>query len=144
MVPTVDWEREAGGTTVQTGEFTVLIVDDELDTVESIIDYFRGHECHVITACDEKEAIMELQHHRPNLVFIDLVLEHESGLEVLRRVRDLDLGVRVVMISRYFDGELIKQSLRSGAVGFMQKTESQQLPSGFTALVEGALASTTP
>lgn len=119
----------------------VLIVDDELDSIEPILRYFEAQEWGVLTACDEQEAVMELEQHHPNLVFLDLVLERESGLEILRRIRDLAPGARVVMISRYFDTELIKQSLRCGAVGFVQKAGRGQLPVGFSALVEGAIAS---
>ncbi len=119
----------------------VLIVDDELDSVAPILQYFESQAWTVLTACDEREAVMELELHRPGLVLLDLVLERESGLEILRRIRELEPGARVVIISRYFDTELIKQSLRCGAVGFVQKAGPGQLPAGFTALVEGAIAS---
>ena len=119
----------------------VLIVDDELDSVEPILHYFEAQGWSVLTACDEQEAVMELERHRPGLVLLDLVLERECGLEILRRIREIEPGARVVIISRYFDTELIKQSLRCGAVGFVQKAGHGQLPVGFTALVEGAIAS---
>ena len=121
----------------------VLIVDDELDSVEPILSYFKAHGWDVLTACDEQEAVMELECHHPGLVFVDLVLERESGLEILRRIRDAHHGARVVMISRYFDTELIKQSLRCGAIGFVRKAGHGQLPVGFTALVEGAIAASS-
>lgn len=121
----------------------VLIVDDELESVEPILRYFEAQGWQVLTACDEREAVMELEVHHPELVFVDLVLERESGLEILRRIRETRGGARVVMISRYFDMELIKQSLRCGAVGFVQKAAHGQLPVGFTAIVEGAIASSS-
>lgn len=127
---------------VYPGDQTVLLIDDELDSIEPILRYFEGQAWRVLTACDEQEAVMEIERHRPSLIFVDLVLERESGLEILRHIRDADPGARVVMISRYFDMELIKQSLRCGAVGFIQKASPGQLPAGFTALVEGAIAAT--
>ena len=121
----------------------VLVVDDELDTMEPILRYFQAQGWQVLTACDEQEAVMEMERHHPALIFVDLVLERESGLEILRRIRDAQRGARVVMISRYFDMELIKQSLRCGAIGFVQKAGQGQLPVGFTALVEGAMTSSS-
>lgn len=135
-------KRHGIGECVYPSAHKVLIIDDELDSIAPILQYFETQGWAVLTACDEQEAVMELERHRPSLVFLDLVLERESGLEILRRIRDLAPGTRVVMISRYFDTELIKQSLRSGAVGFVQKAGRGELPAGFTALVEGAIAST--
>ena len=87
---------------------------------------------------------MELEQHHPSLVVLDLVLERESGLEVLRHIRELVPGAPVVMISQHFDADLIKQSLRCGAAGFVRKSSRDRLPCGFGALVEGAITSTRP
>ena len=104
----------------------VLIVDDELESLRGIIDFFRNIKWKVVTAVDEKEAILEFEHVNPCLILLDLVLERESGFEVLTRIRQLDAGSRVIMISKYFDYELIKQAMKAGAIGFVQKAEADR------------------
>jgi len=118
---------------------TVLIVDDEIESVRGIIDFFKQINWEIATAVDEKEAILEFEHKCPELVLLDLVLEKESGFEVLTQIRRLNSETKVIIISKYFDYELIKQAMKAGAIGFVQKAETNALPSGFTSLVQGAV-----
>lgn len=120
-------------------EGNVLIIDDELESLRGIIDFFKQLNWQVTTAVDEKEAILELEHKNPYLVLLDLVLEKESGFEVLSRIRRINSETRVIIISKYFDYELIKQAMKAGAIGFVQKSQADSLPSGFTSLLQGAV-----
>ena len=104
-----------------------------------IIDFFKAINWKVITATDEKEAILELEHKNPHLVLLDLVLEKESGFEVLSRIRRINSKTKVIIISKYYDHELIKQAIKAGAIGFVQKDEANSIPSGFTSLLQGAV-----
>jgi DNA-binding NtrC family response regulator len=121
-------------------ENSVLIIDDELESLRGLIEYFKQNKWKVVTAVDEREAILEFEHSNPCLILLDLVLEKESGFEVLSQIRQLDPGSRIIMISKYFDHELIKQAMKAGAMGFMQKGDADRLPSGFTSMLKGALA----
>jgi DNA-binding NarL/FixJ family response regulator len=121
------------------GDCSVLLIDDQIESLRGIIDFFKGINWKVITATDEKEAILELEHKNPQLVLLDLVLEHESGFEVLSRIRHTNPETKVIIISQYFDYELIKQAMKAGAIGFVQKDEANKIPSGFTSLLQGAV-----
>ena len=118
---------------------SVLIVDDQIDSQRAIIDFFRDIDWKVTTAVDEKEAILELEHKNPSLVLLDLVLEKESGFEVLTQIRRISPETKVIIMSQYFDYELIKQAMKAGAMGFVQKSEANSIPSGFTSLLQGAV-----
>jgi DNA-binding NtrC family response regulator len=122
----------------RTSTNSVLIIDDEIESLREIIDFFKEIDWKVVTAVDEKEAIMEFEHVSPCLILLDLVLEKESGFEVLTRIRQIDPSSRIIIISKYFDYELIKQAMKAGAIGFVQKSEAGELPSGFTSLLRGA------
>ncbi len=117
----------------------VLIIDDQIESQRAIIDFFKDIDWKVTTAVDEREAILELEHKNPNLVLLDLVLERESGFEVLTRIRRISPETKVIIISQYFDYELIKQAIKAGAIGFVQKSEVNSVPSGFTSLLQGAV-----
>jgi len=123
----------------QMSECSVLLIDDQIESLKGIIDFFKQINWKVITATDEKEAILELEHRNPQLVLLDLVLEHESGFEVLSRIRRINPKTKVIIISQYFDYELIKQAIKAGAIGFVQKDEANSIPSGFTSLLQGAV-----
>ena len=125
----------------QSEKGSVLIVDDQIDSQRGIIDFFKDVGWKVTTAVDEREAILELEHKNPSLVLLDLVLEKESGFEVLTRIRHINPKTKVIIISQYFDYELIKQAMKAGAMGFVQKSEANSIPSGFTSLLQGAIES---
>ena len=131
--------REANCRPTEIEANKVLIVDDELESLSEIIDFFKRNDWKVITAIDEKEAILEFEHYNPSLILLDLVLERESGFEVLTQIRQRDANTKIIIISKYFDYELIKQAMKSGAIGFIQKADSDRLPSGFVSLVRGAM-----
>jgi DNA-binding NarL/FixJ family response regulator len=124
---------------IQPGEYTVLIVDDEIESLKGLIDFFKSNNWRVITATDEKETILELEHKNPHLVLLDLVLEKESGFEVLSRIRSINSETKVIIISQYFDHELVEQAMKAGAIGFVQKDKANEIPSGFTTLLQGAV-----
>ncbi len=127
--------------TPQSAPQSVLIIDDQLDSQRAIIEFFIDIGWKVSTAVDEKESILELEHKNPSLVLLDLVLEKESGFEVLSRIRQICPGTKVIIISQYFDYELIKQAMKAGAMGFVQNSEVNSIPSGFTSLLQGAIDS---
>lgn len=116
----------------------VLLIDDEIESLREIIGYLKRDGWGIATAVDEKEAIIELERTEPSLVLLDLVLEKESGFEVLTQIRKTNPNTKVIIISKYFDHELIQQAMKAGAVGFIQKGDSDTLPSGFTSLLKGA------
>ena len=119
---------------------SVLIVDDEIECLSSVIDFFKSIQWKIATAVDEREAVLEFERANPCLVLLDLVLERESGFEVLTRIRQMNSDTKVIIISKYFDYELIKQAMKAGAIGFVQKAETDGLPSGFTSLLRGAMS----
>lgn len=129
--------RNPGGS--QTTQGSVLIVDDEIESQRGIIEFFKEVGWKVTTAVDEREAILELEHKHPSLVLLDLVLERESGFEVLTHIRRINSETKVIIISQYFDTELIKQAMKAGAIGFVLKDEADSIPAGFQSLLQGAV-----
>ncbi|RJP21324.1 MAG: response regulator [Candidatus Abyssobacteria bacterium SURF_5] len=115
----------------------VLLIDDEIESLREIIRFFENNNWKVSTAIDEKEAILELERVDPSLVLLDLVLEKESGFEVLTQIKKMHPETRVIILSKYFDYELVKQAMKAGAIGFVQKGESNRLPSAFRSFLRG-------
>jgi PAS domain S-box-containing protein len=81
----------------------VLVVDDQLDSSESlaVLLRLRGHE--VRTASDGSSALEEFARYRPEVVFLDLGLPGMSGYEVARRLRAMPEArdVRLVALTGY-------------------------------------------
>jgi DNA-binding response OmpR family regulator len=79
----------------------VLVVDDE----ESIRELYRadltdeGYE--VELAADGRKALLGLDSFRPDLVTLDIKLPDIDGIEVLRRIREKNATVPVVLLTAF-------------------------------------------
>ena len=67
------------------------------------------------------EALRAVERLRPHVVLMDIRLPGEGGIEAARRIADRFPDTRVVMLTSYVDDELVVQSIRAGAVGYVLK-----------------------
>jgi DNA-binding NarL/FixJ family response regulator len=72
-------------------------------------------------AGDAAEALRLAEALRPDLVLCDVNLPGTDGLELTRRLRQLDPQVRVVVVTLHMDDERVLGALRAGAAGFVTK-----------------------
>jgi two-component system CheB/CheR fusion protein len=94
----------------------VLVVDDNLDTVQSLAILLREKGYDVQLAIDGRAAIEVARHFRPHVVVLDLGLPDSDGLQVARQLRRLPngKGMRILALTgRKHEGD----SLRSFQAG---------------------------
>ncbi len=66
----------------------LLVVDDELETIELIQAAFKRNGCTVIGAMTGHEGLRLAPEHGPAIILIDLMLPELNGFELCRRLRD--------------------------------------------------------
>ena len=76
----------------------ILVVDDELGPRESLRMLLKGT-YEIRTAENGPSALAQLPDYKPDLVILDIKMPEMSGLEVLRRVKEVDPAIEVVMIT---------------------------------------------
>lgn len=99
----------------------VVVADNDQDALDLLVlDLsLEGHTI-VGTALDGDDAVALCESLRPDVLVVDYRMPPgPNGLDVARRVRDLD-GIRVVVYSNYHDERLREQTARAGAT-FLQK-----------------------
>ena len=82
----------------------ILIVDDERDFVELVKAILEGEGHDVIGATNSDEAAESYSSSNPDLVILDVMMEHlTSGLDLLRRFRCRNEGARtpVILLSSF-------------------------------------------
>lgn len=103
----------------------ILIVDDELEILEEIHEVITGLGFECICAADTSEAFSMLQQHPDlELVITDLRLPDQSGLRLLQRLSEGEMGdrqLKVLVTSGHADRDDVIQLFRHGAVDFLPK-----------------------
>ncbi len=104
-------------------EATVLVVDDETDTVDFIRDTLKGEGFRVLVAHDGRQALEALRRRRPDLVLLDLMMPELSGFEVLEALsRDPKTsGIPVVVLTARGGDTDQQRGLALGARRYMNK-----------------------
>ncbi len=104
------------------GEAPVLIlVDDDAPLRRSLQRALERRDFQVYSA-DSLKAGLNLAHSvRPDYAVVDLRLEDGSGIELVRRLRELHPKVRVVILTGYGNIATAVAAVKAGAVDYLAK-----------------------
>ncbi len=75
-------------------------------------------------AADGLEAIHSVQELHPDVLLLDIEMPVMDGIEVARRLREMGMKVRILILSAYDDREYISALLATGVSGYLVKGES--------------------
>ena len=83
-------------------ETAILVVDDE-ESLRNTFQFFLKHQGYgpVITVASFPEAVQEIGLNSFDLIISDIVLEGHSGIDFLRKVREMGIDCPVVMVTGY-------------------------------------------
>ena len=101
-------------------EKTVLVVDDDVKTVELVKVYLNRDGYRVLTAYDGVEALRVARESNPDLVVLDLMLPDVDGLEVCRTLRH-ESDVPIIMLTARTTDQDKLTGLDSGADDYVTK-----------------------
>jgi DNA-binding NtrC family response regulator len=103
-------------------QYNLLLVDDDPFILEGLGEDLENHGYHVTRASSGDRA-MELLRHRSDfdLVITDLVMEKTDGIQVLKRSKEIDATVMVIVLTGF--GNLLSaiEALRNQADDYMLK-----------------------
>ena len=103
----------------------VLIADDSRlmrERIREAISIFSGVEI-VSETENGLQTLEELKKHNPNLAIIDIRMPDMNGIEVLKKIRELKMKVKVCIITNYPYPQYRKRCFEAGADYFLSKTE---------------------
>ena len=102
----------------------VLVVDDEPDMVENCARILKrsGYQC--LTATDPHRALALVDAERPDVLLTDLKMPGMDGMELLRRARELDPALPVILITAFASIESAVAAIKDGAFDYLPKNFS--------------------
>jgi excisionase family DNA binding protein len=97
----------------------ILIVDDAPIIVETIVQALEEDEYdyEVISAADGFEAGIQVNHFRPHLMILDIMMPDIKGYEVCRKIKSSDetKAMKIIVLSAYLDEEKFRKMKEFGA-----------------------------
>ncbi|HCC53803.1 MAG TPA: hypothetical protein DEQ20_02600 [Desulfobulbaceae bacterium] len=100
---------------------TILVVDDERD-IRRALDIVLSDEGYTVdTAANGLEAIQKLQSHEYDLVLTDLKMEGADGFEVLRKSREINESLPVIMMTAFGSVDSAVEAMKLGAMDYIIK-----------------------
>ncbi|MBI2493916.1 MAG: response regulator [Candidatus Rokubacteria bacterium] len=99
----------------------ILVVDDEEPVREVLTEYFGAQGYAVEAVASGADALAAVKRGRPDLVLLDVRMPGIDGVETLRRLRGLDGGVAVIMVTANEDVGLARETLKIGAFDYVAK-----------------------
>ena len=109
----------------QTGR--ILIADDEPQILQLFQEILTSGGYTVTGVTSGKSIIETLDKDPVDLLILDLSMPKPDGFEVLKSLREQRPGLRILVISGYMQGALLKASEFLGATASLSKTEAPRL-----------------
>jgi DNA-binding NtrC family response regulator len=100
----------------------VLIVDDETDMVDNCVRILGRTDYDCQGATDPLEGLGLIETERPDLLITDLKMPGMDGMELLRRAREVDPALPVIVITAFATIESAVAAVREGAFDYLPKT----------------------
>lgn len=101
----------------------VLLVDDEIDFIQTMRFLLISKGYSVMSASDGLSAIKIIKEGPPDIIFLDLNMPVMDGLETLKRIRKFNQDLPVIIISAYTEDKKVKEINAYGISGVFYKGE---------------------
>ena len=114
---------------------TVSIVEDDGPSRETLVSLLEGQAaCRCLNAYGSAEAALRgIPRDRPDVAIVDINLPGMSGIECVQRLKVALPTLQVLMLTTYEESDLIFDSLRAGANGYLLK---KHMPASLFAAIQ--------
>jgi DNA-binding NarL/FixJ family response regulator len=109
--------------------FSILLVEDNNAFRQTLADTLQAHfgAANIAQAGDASSALRELEGLRPGIIFMDISLPGENGLELTRKMKMRCEHTPIVILTSYDLPEYREQAFRNGADHFICKSDDSCL-----------------
>src|SRR6266498_5149642 len=99
----------------------LLLIDDEADVQYSFRRIFDSPEVELATASSDEEGLKLIPKLKPDLVLMDVRMGGMNGLETLRRIRETNAKLPVIMMTAYGTTQTAIEAMKLGAYDYLLK-----------------------
>ncbi len=104
-------------------KINVAIIEDNRSFRDKLVEYLNetpGFSCSCV--CDSAEdALKMIPRQMPDVILMDLQLPNMSGVDCIRRLKEIRPSARILVLTVYEDSDRIFGALKAGASGYVLK-----------------------
>ncbi|MDI1472610.1 Nitrogen regulation protein NtrX [Thermodesulfovibrio sp. N1] len=104
----------------------ILIVDDEKGILDTLADILEDEGYDVFLTDDAETALEILEKEEIDLIFLDVWLPKMSGIEAIKKIKEKDSDIPIIMISGHGNVEIAVEAIKLGAYDFLEKPLSME------------------
>ena len=107
-------------------QISVCLVEDDSGTRESLTELLRRAPSlnFVASYATGEEAVLNVPLTRPEVVLVDINLPGMNGIQCVIKLKTVNPEIHVLMLTTHDEGDLIFESLRAGASGYLLKNRA--------------------
>jgi two-component system, response regulator, stage 0 sporulation protein F len=99
----------------------ILIADDNVQICALLNDFLLKKRFIPIIAISGEEALEKVKQEKPRAVLLDVKMPGIDGLMVLKRIKEIDPAIHVIMITGIGDEAIAKEAMHAGAFDYIVK-----------------------
>ena len=102
--------------------YKLLIVDDNQIQIQSLLDFVDWKKfgiTEIVTAYNGQEGLEAFQAARPDIVITDVVMPIMDGVEMTKKIRELDPNAKFIFVSCYENFGYLKQAMDNDVVAYL-------------------------
>jgi DNA-binding NtrC family response regulator len=99
----------------------IIIVDDQIGVLESFKEILKIKDYEVAGFQGGKEAIESMKTNKYDIAFVDLKMPEMDGIEVLKKLKENDPSIEVVIVTAYASEESFANAITLGAMEYLRK-----------------------
>lgn len=107
----------------------IVVADDHPFILDGLDQLFRAEpDCEIVArSTNGEDALRAVQLYKPDVLVLDVRMPRMDGIELLRRMQELQLATRVVLLTASLDDARLLEAFRLGASGLVLKESAPRL-----------------
>ena len=107
-------------------KYNVLVVEDDEELRRTIVEVLERNQFEVRFAPDGVDALDAIRKDRPDLVLLDVNMPRMDGMECLKRIKEFDPSIIVIIMTAYSNIEDAVKATKEGAYNYLAKPIKHQ------------------
>lgn len=112
---------------MNSADISILFVEDDKDIRDEISAFLQSNIFkNVYVAKNGHEGLLKYQEHNPDIILTDLTMPFMSGLEMSKKIKEIDEKIPILLITSHFEKEVTEAAVDIGIDGYLFKPLSLQ------------------